>query len=303
MFNSNNGTPFSMPVAPLGYGNGMNGNCGWGDDWIALLIVAALFGGGGFGFGGGWGGGLGLGMMEMFLPFMFMNGWGGFGGWGGNGNCATQADVREAVDQQTLISKLDQQTYGIADSFTAINNTLNNNFRGIDNAICNLGFQTQQGFNQATIANLQGQNALATQLADCCCRTQSGLKEIQFQNAQDTCATTTAIAQAARDIVDNQNLNYRALHDEIVANRIEDKNAIIAQQSQQIFQYQLAASQANQTTDIKNGILTELRNCPVGTYPVPNPNCCYGANITFGNPYNGYGNGCGCGNNGGCGCC
>ena len=31
-----------------------------------------------------------------------------------------------------------------------------------------------------------------------------------------------------------------------------------------------------------------MRDCPVPAYVVPNPNCCYNANVTFGN-------GCGCG--------
>ena len=71
-------------------GNGFADGNGW---WV-LIILFALF--------GGWGNA----------------GWGG-AGVGGNGRggcgyapCATQADVRAAVDQQTLISKIDQQTYG-----------------------------------------------------------------------------------------------------------------------------------------------------------------------------------------------
>lgn len=109
-------------------GNGMFGNDAW---WIIILL---LF---------GWG----------------RNGFGGYGGGYSNScgtPCATQADVRSAVDQQTLISKIDQQTYGLADSFTALNNTLNNNFRGIDNAICTLGYQ-----------GAQHANAIQSQLAQC----------------------------------------------------------------------------------------------------------------------------------------
>ena len=67
-------------------GDGMFGDNGW---WIILLFLFA-----------GWGRGFG----------------GGFGGGGYEAPCATQADVRAAVDQQTLISKLDQQTFGLADS-------------------------------------------------------------------------------------------------------------------------------------------------------------------------------------------
>ena len=120
MFNSNCA---SVPLV-ANIDGGCNRNDGmWGDGgwWIILLFLAFGWGGNGFGFGGNRNGG---------YP------------------CATQADVRAAVDQQTLISKLDQQTYGLADTFTALNNTLNSNFRGIDNAICTLGYQNQQGFNE-----------------------------------------------------------------------------------------------------------------------------------------------------------
>ena len=119
MFNSNCNTA-AVPLVANIDGNGNNG--AWGDGgWLWIIVVFAL-----------------------------LFGWGGNGfGWGGNNGrdgypCATQADVRAAVDQQTLISKLDQQTYGLADTFTALNNTLNSNFRGIDNAICTLGYQNQQ---------------------------------------------------------------------------------------------------------------------------------------------------------------
>ena len=122
-----------------GYGNGdgMWGNGAW---WIIILL---LF---------GWG----------------RNGFGGYGGGNGcNAPCATQADVRAAVDQQTLISKIDQQTYGLADSFTALNNTLNNNFRGIDNAICTLGYQ-----------GAQHASDLSAQMASCCCDTRAAIKDV-----------------------------------------------------------------------------------------------------------------------------
>lgn len=131
----NNSTPLTMPVAPISYG-GNGGFGGFGDDWLALIVILALFGG-------------------------YGNGGFGFGGFAGNRGgcsapCATQADVRAAVDQQTLISKLDNQTYGLADSTYALNNTITSGFHGVDNAICTLGYQNQQGF-----------NSLAHQISDC----------------------------------------------------------------------------------------------------------------------------------------
>lgn len=75
-----------------------------------------------------------------------------------------------------------------------------------------------------------------------------------------------------RDIVDAVNCNYRALHDEIVANRIEDKNAQITAQQNEINALRLAASQSSQN----EYLLNQLRNgCPVnaqlvcGNTPIP----------------------------------
>ena len=106
-------TPADIAALTRGNDGFMDGGNSW---WIILLFIL-LLGGRGLGFGGG------------------------------GEPCATQSDVRSAVDQQTLISKLDQQTYGLADSTFALNNVINQNFRGVDNAICNLGFNMSQGFN------------------------------------------------------------------------------------------------------------------------------------------------------------
>lgn len=263
----NNSTGFTMPVAPLAYGGGYgysnNGNNGmFGDGgWWAIIILLALFGG----FGRG-----------------------GFGGFGGNfgESCATQSDVRNAVDQQTLISKLDQQTYGLADTFTALNNTINSNFRGVDNAICTLGYQNQQGFSGLsaqlaqcccdiersidgnTTQGVMNTNAIQRQISDCCC----DLEKMNMQNRFDAqaynCNTLQAIDKLGDRIIDYMNCEKtQALRDENQALR-------------------LAASQAKQNAYLVN----ELRPCPVPAYLTCNP---YAVSYGF-NGY-GYNNGCGCG--------
>ena len=91
MFSKNGGYSLSDIAAVTGNNNGRNGGA-FGDDW-AWIIILLLCGWG----NGGWGNG-------------------GFGGGNGGGRdsyhygypCATTLDVRDAVDQQTLISKLDQ---------------------------------------------------------------------------------------------------------------------------------------------------------------------------------------------------
>ena len=183
----------------------------------------------------------------IILLFLFA-GWGrGFGGFGGDAGvpCATQADVRAAVDQQTLISKLDQQTYGLADSTYALNNTITNGFHGIDNAICTLGYNMQGGF-----------NVLGHQMSDCCCSIERGLErgfaDTNYNLATQSCEIRHAIADSTREVLDFL---------------VKDKIATLTAENQGL---RFAASQAAQNAYLVN----ELRPSPVPAYPVANPYCC-----------------------------
>lgn len=222
-----------------GSNGGMWGDSGW---WIILLFLFAGWGGRGYG--------------------------GGFGGGGFDGNPATQADVRAAVDQQTLISKLDQQTYGLADSTYALNNAITTGFHGVDTAVCNLGYNMQGGF-----------NTLAHQISDCCCETgraiERGFADTNYNMATQACDTRRAIADSTRDIIDSNNAGVRSILDFLT----QDKIATLQADNQAL---RLAASQAKQNAYLIN----ELRPCPVPAYTVPNPYCCYGTGytgITYGN--------------------
>ena len=106
--------------------------------------------------------------------------------------------------------------------------------------------------------------------------------------AQNTCTITNNATMNARDIIDAVNTNYRALHEELVANKLEMKNERIAEQQNEINALRLKASQEAQNAYLLN----ELKPCPSAAYIVPNPNCCYNYAITG----VGYGNGCGCNN-------
>ena len=257
MFNSNCGA--SVPLVTTLGGNDMFGG---GDSWIGLIIVLALLGGG---FGNGFG-------------------FGGFGGFGGNRGgfvepCATQADVRAAVDQQTLISKLDNQTYGLADSTYALNNSITNGFHGVDNAICNLGYNVQSGF-----------NSLGHQISDCCCTTQRSIDNVRYDMATQACDTRNLIQNTTRDIIDNANANNRALLDFLVNDKISTLQAEnqslkfkASQAEQNAF---ITANQQAQTAELIRRLGAD---CPIPAYVVPNPNCCYNPQVTFG-----YSNGCGC---------
>lgn len=216
-------------------GNNNGGLFGGDGSWLAILFLFAIFGWGRGGFGGG-----------------------GFGG-GGCTPCATQADVRAAVDQQTLISKLDQQTYGIADATYALNNAISNGFHGVDR---------------------------------CCCETQRlierGFADTNYNLATQFCETRNAIHNSTRDIVDNQNCNTRAILDFLTQDKIStlqaENQTLRFQASQSAQNAFITANQEAQTAEL---IRRLGRDCPVPAYVVPNPNCCYQP-VAFN-----YGGGCG----------
>lgn len=206
-----------------------------------------------------------------WIIVLLLFGWGrnGFGGNGGNGvsDCATQADVRAAVDQQTLISKLDQQTYGLADSTYALNNTINQNFRGVDNAVCNLGYQAAQHAND-----------ISRQLTECCCDTRAAIKDANTQSVMNTNAIQQQISSCCCD-VEKMNLQNRfdaqayncntlqaidKLGDRIIDYMNTEKTQTLRDENQAL---RLAASQSAQNQYIINS----LRPMPIPSYPSCNP--------------------------------
>ena len=247
------------------------GNGAW---WIVLFLIFAL---------GGWGRGFGN----------------GFGGGFGNSSGGVTDGYVLASDFAQVDRKLDTLSNGICDSTFALNNTMTNGFANVQNTLCQ-GFS---GVNQAITTNgyetRLGVQNLTSQLANCCCdlrqqisdtscATQRGLDGINYNMAMNTNSIQQTLSNNTRDIIESNNANYRALHDEIVANRIEDKNAQIQAQQNEINSLRLAASQERQNSYL----IDQLKPCPIPAYITCNPYQSYG--FTYAN------NGCGCAT--GCGC-
>lgn len=223
------------PAVPVVADMNGNGN-GWGDGngWWVLIILFALFGWGRGGFGFGGGGG------------------------GCDSACATVGDVERGFNQ----------------------NATNQRFNAIDNAFAQSGYRaleqanaTNQGIAQLGY-QLQGDFCnLGTQIQQCCCDTQRSIDGVNYNMSQGFCNLGNTFQSGVRDIIDSQNANYRALHDEIVQNRMEDKNERIQELQQQVQALNLAQSQANQNQYLVN----QLRPCPTPAYVVQNPFCCNNA--------------------------
>ena len=235
---SSDNTVMTMPVTPAYQGGGY-GNSMWGGDWASWIILFLIFGmfGWGNGLGGGFGGNGGT------------NG-PGFQGW------ATRADINEGFALN-----------GLQNGQNSIRDAVSNGFHGVDNAVCTLGYQTQQGF-----------NALGAQMAQCCCDTQRAIDGVNYNMATQACDTRNTIQNSTRDIIDNANANSRAILDFLT----QDKITTLQAENQSL---KLAASQANQnsyltaTLDAQtNELIRRINPMPIPAYQVPNPYAGCGCN-------------------------
>lgn len=185
----------------------------------------------------------------------------GNGGWGfGGGNGGVGSNYVLATDFATIERKIDGVNAGLCDGFYAMNTGMLNGFSGVQQTLC-------QGFS--------GVNASITDVGyaikDCCCQTQRAIDGVNYNMATNFGALNNTLCGLGRDIIENQNANYRAIHEELVANKIEAKNERIAELQAQVSGLQLKASQEAQNAYL----LSELKPCGKPAYIVPNPNCCY----------------------------
>lgn len=189
---------------------------------------------------------------------------------------------------RTIVFKpvLNDIANGLCDGFYAQNTAVMNGFHGVDNAICNLGYQTQQGFNTTNVTLMQAQNALQSQLANCCCETREAIQGVNYNMAQNTCALQNTMNSNTRDIIDSQQAGTRAILDYLCQEKISslqaENNDLRRAASQDRQSALLTTAMSAQTQQIINAV----NPAAIPAYVVPNPNA--------------YAYGCGC--NTGCSC-
>lgn len=246
MFNSGN-VPSVADIAAVTGANCRNNDGGWGNDWWAVIIILALF--------GGWGGRGGL-----------------FGNAGSGSGCgcstpATCADLQAGFNNQAVTNKLN----GLENGLCSLGYDQLAQMNGITNTIQQGNFALQQAINNASVANMQDTNSLSRQLSDCCCENRAAIKDVQYTAALNNNALLQAINTHTNTIVQNDNANYRALHDELVSYQMQQKDDVIAELRSQVQALNLGVSQRNQN----DYLIDRLQPCAKPAYFVPNPNCCY----------------------------
>lgn len=246
-------------------------------------------------------GGAGCYWIWIILLF-FLWGGNGFGNGFGNGANGIPAQLNNEAGRELLMN-------AIQGNGTAINqlaSSLNCSTQQLQNAICQIQGQIQQVGNQVGLSSQQIINsiqsnsaAIGSQLASCCC-------DIRTAIERQGCDSRLATVEQTNTLTSNANTQFNILGAKIDAQTaiINDKfcqlemremqNKIDALR-QENSNLALAASQQAQTANIVGQLKAP---CPVPSYIVPNPNCCYG-----GYPFMaGFGAGYAAGDNCGCNC-
>ena len=180
----------TMPVAPANNnGNGF----GWGGDgawWIVLFLIFAAF--------GGWGNGFGFG--------------------GGNNGAGVVDGYVLTSDFANIERKIDGVNDGLCNGFYQQAQLVN----GTNMAMANGFAQAELSRSNQQAALMQQLNAMQMQNQECCCENRAAIAQVRYDMATQACDTRNTVNTAARDIIDNQNQNSRAILDFLTQSKLQD---------------------------------------------------------------------------------
>ncbi|WP_418700246.1 hypothetical protein [Barnesiella intestinihominis] len=202
-----------------------------------------------------WGGGM---WWIWIILLWFCWGGNGFGGFGNRGGLP--AELNGDVGREYLMSAIQ----GNGNAINQLASSLNCSTQQLQSALCNIqgliqGVGNQVGmFAQQIINSIQSGNCtLATQIADCCCKTQNAIERQGYE-------TRIATSEQTHSLVDSGNENTRAILaklDSIQTQALQDKiTALTAEKAT------LAAeiSQRNQNATILNAVGQQIAPLAAG---------------------------------------
>lgn len=218
----------------------------FGNNGLSLADVAAVTNGNnGFGGENGW---------WILIILFAIFGWGN-GGWNNGTAPATASGVTDGYILTTDFATLERKMDGINNGICSLGYDQLAQMNGINQNVSQTGYNILNAINADTVAGMQNQNAIQAQLADCCCQNREAIAGVNFN-----------LANASRDIIENQNANTRAVLDALCQQQIAAKDQKIADQAAQINALQLTASQVAQN----NYLIAHLQPTPVPAYPATN---------------------------------
>lgn len=206
---------------------GFFGNNGGFQDIIALIVIAAIFGNGNFGFGGN-----------------------------NRSNSTEREMIMSAIQRNGL--DLNQLASSINCSVGQIESAIN----AVSTQLCNVGNQIGMSGQQIINSIQSGDSALASQIANCCCQTQTAITKMGYENQLAVCNQTNTLVntanQNALSLRDGATANTNAILAKLDAMQnqaLQDKIASLTAQNTAL---QSEISQRNQNATILNAVSQQI---------------------------------------------
>lgn len=260
MQNANKGSMDPAALMAMMNNGGMgNGNGSW--IWIILLFV--LFGGfGGNGFGNNRNGNIPALASEL------------------NTDANTNLLMQAINGNKDAISNLSTTLHCDINSLQTALSTINSNVNQIG---CDIKLSGCEVIN----AIQSGNAGLASQLASCCCDLRTSIERQGYENQLATLNQTATLQNSSTSQfnilsakIDAQTTIINDKFCQLEMREMQNKIDVLRNENTQLA---LVASQQAQTANI----VSQLKQpCPIPSYNVPNPNCCYNPAVFGGN--------CGC---------
>ena len=185
--------------------NGKSNGNGWGENIFAILLLFILMGRGNL-FGGGFGGGMMPNGQGGVVPVLNND---------ANTAVIMQAVQRNGYDVQSLATALNTSSDAV---MAAINS--------LSQQVCNIGNQMGMNTNQIITALMQGNNAIATQLAECCCKTNNAITAMDGNVKLAMCQQTGALTNSINNVAVGQERGFANVAYETQRQTCDLQNAI-----------------------------------------------------------------------------
>ena len=256
-----------------------------------VLPVQPMGGNNGFGFGDG----NGIWFLVLFFLLCGGNGWGsGFGGgfdglypWMNNSQ-----NINSGFRDQMMNTAINGIQNSITSGFGDVQNSLCGGFAGVNASINGAQNAIAQQMYTNQIADLErsfaaqtaqtaGMTGLQAQFAQCCCDNRAATADLKYTVASEACADRNAVSQALANVTAQNNANTQRILDQLCADKIEQKNDVIAQLRSELLYARGQASQDVQTAAIQAGqraLANEVEQYvaprAIPAFITQNPNCC-----------------------------
>lgn len=151
-----------------------NGESGWGGSscWVLIILFALIFGWGGNGFG------------NRNQP---------------DGQPVTEAGLCNAMNFNNLENAVGRMS-----------DLMQTQFMQTSQGLASVGYENLRNFADTQGSIKDGDYALSSQMADCCCKTQTAIQGVSYNIERQGCETRAAISEQTQKVLDAISANRMA---------------------------------------------------------------------------------------------